>query len=324
MANVLIVVEQRDGKLRSPSLNAFTFGKKMLEAAGGGDLIFLCIGAGIDAAAAEAAKYGAKKVIAVDDAALGKYMAETYAPVVVQVAKAQGAAVVGATATAFGKDLLPRVAALLEAGMASDVVSVVGPKSFVRPMVAGNVMARVEVTTPVAVVSARQTEFPAAQPAGGASPVEKAAAGTIDARGAQVLRVDEVKSSRPDLSEAKVVVSGGRGMKAAENFKVLEQLTDLLGGALGATRAACDAGMVPNDLQVGQTGKNVAPDLYIAVGLSGALQHLAGMKSSKVIVAINKDPEAAIFQVADYGLVAKWEDTLPALLDKVKAIKAAG
>ncbi len=207
--------------------------------------------------------------------------------------------------------------------MASDVVAVAGANSFKRPMVAGNALATVQITTPMVVVTARQTEFPAAKPEGAASPVESAAAPALNPLGATVLKIEEVKSTRPDLAEAKAVVSGGRGMKSAENFKQLETLTDLLGGAIGATRAACDAGMVANDLQVGQTGKVVAPDLYIAVGISGALQHLAGMKSSKVIVAINKDPEAPIFQVADYGLVAKWEDTLPALIDKVKAIKAA-
>ncbi len=321
MSNVLIVAEQRDGKLRTPSLNAFTFGKKMAQAAGG-DLLVLVIGGSVGDAAGEAAKYGAKKVIVVEDASLAHYLAETYAPVVARIAKAQGVGVVAATATAFGKDLMPRVAALLGAGMASDVVDIVGPKTFKRPMVAGNVIARVEVTSPIAVVTARQTEFAAAKPEGAAAAIEKAPAEAPKDLGAKVVRIEEVKSTRPDLSEAKVVVSGGRGMKSGENFKVLEQLTDLLGGALGATRAACDAGMVPNDLQVGQTGKVVAPDLYIAVGVSGALQHLAGMKSSKVIVAINKDPEAPIFQVADYGLVTKWEDAIPALLDKVKAIKA--
>jgi len=319
MGSVLIVCEQKDGKLRSPTLNAITFGKKMAEVTGG-SLLALVIGSGIGDAANEAAKYGVTKVIAVDDGGLARYMAETYAPVVVSVAKAQGADVVGATATTFGKDLMPRVAALLEAGMASDIAEVAGPKTFKRPMVAGNVIGVVEITTPVAVVTVRQTEFDAAQP-GGSAPVENAAAGALDALGAEVLKLEEVANTRPDLSEAKVVVSGGRGMKSADNFKHLETLTDLLGGALGATRAACDAGMVPNDLQVGQTGKVVAPDLYIAIGISGAIQHLAGMKSSKVIVAINKDEEAPIFQVADYGLVGKWEDTLPTLIEKVKAIK---
>jgi electron transfer flavoprotein alpha subunit len=205
--------------------------------------------------------------------------------------------------------------------MATEVVEVVGPKTFKRPMAAGNAIATVEVTTPVVVATLRQTEFEAAK-GGGAAPVESVPAPAVNPLGAQVVRIEEVKSTRPDLAEAKVVVSGGRGMKTAENFKLLEELTDALGGAVGATRAACDAGMVANDLQVGQTGKVVAPDLYIAVGISGAIQHLAGMKSSKVIVAINKDEEAPIFQVSDYGLVAKWEDTLPGLLAKVKAHKA--
>jgi electron transfer flavoprotein alpha subunit len=332
MANVLIVAEQRDGKLRSPTYNAISFGKKMLAASAGtaeggalggrGNLLALIIGSNVKDAAAELARYGVSKVLCADNPAYGRYLAETYAPVVAAAAKAHQAAVVAATATAFGKDLMPRVAGELEAGMASDICDVAGPKTFKRPMVAGNLVATVEVQTPIAVVTARQTEFPAAQPEGQAA-VESFEAGAPNALGAEVVKFEEVKSTRPDLSEAKVVVAGGRGMKTADNFKVLEQLTDIMGGALGATRAACDAGMVTNDLQVGQTGKIVAPDLYIAVGLSGAIQHLAGMKSSKVIVAINKDEEAPIFSVADYGLVAKWEDTLPAFVDKVKAIRAS-
>jgi len=319
MGNVLIVAEQKGGELRSATLNAITFGKEMVGAMGGGDLYGLVIGAGVGGAASEMAKYGLAKVFVVDDGGLDKYMAETYAPAVAETAKANGCTVVGATSTAFGKDLMARVAALMEAGMASDISDVAGANKFKRPVSAGNALALVEVTTDTIVVTPRQTEFEAAAP-GGEAPVE-AGAGAGDALGAEVVRIDEVESARPDLAEAKVVVAGGRGMKTLENFKLLEDLTDTLGGALGATRAACDAGMVPNDLQVGQTGKVVAPDLYIAVGISGALQHLAGMKSSKVIVAINKDEEAPIFQVADYGLVGKWEDNLPGLLDKVKAIK---
>ena len=319
MGNVLIVAEQKDGKLRAATLNAITFGKQAQEKLGG-ELHALVIGSGIGDVAKEVAGYGVTKVFAADDAGLGTYMAETYSAVVAQVARANGAAVVGATATAYGKDLMARAAAVLDGGMASDICEVVGPKAFKRPMAAGNAVALVEVEAEVAVVTARQTEFDAAQ-AGGEAPVEAVAVGALNTLGAEVVRIDEVESARPDLAEAKVVVSGGRGMKSKENFGQLERLTDILGGAIGATRAACDAGMVANDLQVGQTGKVVAPDLYIAVGISGAIQHLAGMKSSQVIVAINKDEEAPIFQVADYGLVAKWEDTLPELIERVQATK---
>lgn len=322
MGNVLIVAEVKEGKLRSATQSAITFGKTMLAALGSGELHGLVLGSGVAGAAADMARYGVTTVHVLDTPALAAYQAETYAPVVVQAVKAAGIQVVAGTATAFGKDLLPRVAALLGAGMATEVVAVAGPRTFKRPMAAGNALAVVEISGDPMVVSIRQTEFEAAQPASSGTVVPLAAT-PGDALGAQVVRIDEVKSARPDLAEAKVVVSGGRGMKSAENFKLLEQLTDLLGGALGATRAACDAGMVPNDLQVGQTGKVVAPDLYIAVGISGAIQHLAGMKSSKVIVAINKDEEAPIFQVADYGLVGKWEDNLPALLDRVKAVRGA-
>jgi electron transfer flavoprotein alpha subunit len=207
--------------------------------------------------------------------------------------------------------------------MASDVVAVLGTKSFRRPTYAGNALTEVEINTAVVVCTARQTEFAPAAPAASPGTIDNKAVGTVDTLGSEFVALHATKSARPELAEAKVVVSGGRGMKEAANFKVLEELTDLLGGALGASRAACDAGMVPNDLQVGQTGKVVAPELYFAVGLSGAIQHLAGMKSSKVIVAINKDAEAPIFQVADYGLVATWESALPSLIAEIKKIKAA-
>jgi electron transfer flavoprotein alpha subunit len=322
MANILLVAEQQGGKLRSATLNAISLAHKLSEAAGGGEIHGLVLGSGVSDAAKELAGFGLNKVLTVDDGALEKYAAETYASAVATVAKAVSADYVCATATASGKDLLPRVAALLDTGMASDISEVVGAKQFKRPMVAGNTIGTIEVTTPTVVITGRQTEWDQVQPTGSESPIEAVDGGSFDMLGAEVQQLNQAQSSRPDLAEASVVVSGGRGMKASENFKHLEELADMLGGAMGATRAACDSGLVANDLQVGQTGKIVAPDLYIAVGVSGAIQHLAGMKGSKVIVAINKDPEAPIFQVADYGLVAKWEDTLPELKSKVQAIKA--
>jgi electron transfer flavoprotein alpha subunit len=207
--------------------------------------------------------------------------------------------------------------------MASDITAVLAANRFKRPAYAGNAIEEVAITGPVVVASVRQTAFPAAAPAG-AGAVETVAVASVDALGAELIGLHATQSARPDLGEAKVVVSGGRGMREGANFKVLEELTDILGGALGASRAACDAGMVPNDLQVGQTGKVVAPQLYIAVAISGAIQHLAGMKGSKVIVAINKDPEAPIFQVADYGLVDSWEKAIPPLVAAVKKLKAGG
>ena len=321
MGNVLALCEFQGNALRTSALANLAFARSAAQAHGG-DVVIALIGTGAQAASAAAAKY-APKVVVVDDPKLDHYLAETYAPVVAQLAKDQGATVVSSTATAQGKDLLPRVAALLDAGMASDIAKLASKNQFVRPILAGNAYSTVEIDTPIICVTVRQSEFEPAAELGSAGSVTTAAAGNVDALGAKFERLDAQKSDRPELTDAKVVVSGGRGMKTSENFEKLGQLTDLLGGALGATRAACDANMVPNDLQVGQTGKIVAPDLYIAVALSGAIQHLAGMKGSKVIVAINKDEEAPIFQVADYGLVATWEQTLPALIDKAQQLKAS-
>ena len=319
--NVLLLVEHAGGHLRTASLPAVTFARQAAQHHGG-KLVLLVAGKGIAAAAAEAAKLGAD-VIAVDDPGLEHYLAETYAPLVARLAREQGAGLVAGTATAVGKDLLPRVAALLEAGVASEVTAVYGPRTFQRPMAAGNVLAKVEVLTDVVVATVRQTAFPPAEAGATSGSVHAAAAGPLDSRGASFVSLQTTKSERPDLTDAKIVVSGGRGMQKAENFKVLEQLADLVGGAIGASRAACDSGMAPNDWQVGQTGKVVAPNLYIAVAISGAIQHLAGMKGSKVIVAINKDPEAPIFQVADYGLVSLWEKALPELIGEVQKLKSA-
>jgi electron transfer flavoprotein alpha subunit len=321
MSATIVLLETTSTNLRSSSLPAVTAGRA-LAGHHGGPVIGVVIGAGVAAAATDAARF-VDKVLCFDNPALCATLAETWAPLLATAVRETGATALVASATSTGKDVLPRAAALLGAGMASDVVAVLGAKSFRRPTYAGNALTEVEVTTAVVVCTARQTEFAPAAPAARAGAVENKSVGTVDSLGSEFLAIHATKSARPDLTEAKVVVSGGRGMKEAANFKVLEELTDLLGGALGASRAACDAGMVPNDLQVGQTGKVVAPELYFAVALSGAIQHLAGMKSSKVIVAINKDAEAPIFQVADYGLVATWESTLPSLIAEIKKVKAA-
>jgi electron transfer flavoprotein alpha subunit len=322
MSNVLIVVETHAGQLRTASLPAVTFGKQMAEKSGG-KVSLLVVGNGVGNAAAEAAKYGVAEVLVAEHPGLEHYLAETWAPIVAKVAKEKGATVVGMTSTSTGKDLMPRVGAMLDAGLVSDVIAVVGPKSFKRPMMAGNVIATVEVATPIVVATVRQTEFKPAEAGGAAAAVSKVDATAAGDTRAAFVSVAESKSERPELTEAKIVVSGGRGMKEGKNFEQVAALADLLGGAMGASRAACDAGMVPNDLQVGQTGKVVAPQLYIAIAISGAIQHLAGMKGSKTIVAVNKDPEAPIFQVADYGLVQNWETAIPQLLEEIKKLKAA-
>ena len=311
----LVLLETTSTSLRSASLPAVTAARELAKHHGG-PVVGVVIGASVGAAAADAARY-VDKLLCFDHAALAASLAETWAPLLAAVVKDTGATALVASATSTGKDVLPRAAALLGAGMASDVVAVLGAKSFRRPTYAGNAITDVEVTTAVVVCTARQTEFAPAAPATSAGTVEPKPVAAVDALGSEFVALHATKSARPDLTEAKVVVSGGRGLKEAANFKVLEELTDLLGGALGASRAACDAGMVPNDLQVGQTGKVVAPELYVAVALSGAIQHLAGMKSSKVIVAINKDPEAPIFQVADYGLVADLFQAVPEFTAKL-------
>jgi electron transfer flavoprotein alpha subunit len=321
MGNVLAFCEFNGAALKSSALSNIAFARKEAQAHGG-EVVALLVGKGAQDASAAAAKY-APKVVVVEDGKLEHYLAETYAPVIARLAKEQGATVVSATATAIGKDVMPRVAALLDAGMASDVAKAEGKNAFVRPILAGNAYSTVEISTPIICVTVRQSEFEAAAELPSAGTVTTAAAGDVNALGATFVKLDAQKSDRPDLSDAKVVVSGGRGMKSGENFKVLEQLADLLGAAMGASRAATDAGMVPADWQVGQTGKIVAPNLYFAVAISGAIQHLAGMKGSKTIVAINKNKDEPIFQVADYGVVAEWEKAIPELIAEIKKLKAS-
>jgi electron transfer flavoprotein alpha subunit len=318
MANVLIVAEHSGGHLRKATLHAVSAGRELARRTGG-KLHLALLGKGVGALADQLKAYGADVHVA-DAPVLEHYLAEAYAPVVAELARSIGAAYLGGAATAFGKDLLPRAAARLGAAAATEVIGFGGEGAavtFRRPMWAGNVLAEVELGTPVKVFTVRATEFPAAVPEGAGSVVPVAVKVEAGALKTRFVEFKEVKSARPELTEARVVVAGGRGTKG--DFKELEGLADDLGAAVGASRAAVDAGWVPNDWQVGQTGKVVAPELYVAAGISGAIQHLAGMKGSKVIVAINKDPEAPIFQLADYGLVADLFKAIPELRAKIKA-----
>jgi electron transfer flavoprotein alpha subunit len=323
MTDVLVVLEVADGKLRAQSLPGITAGAQIAQARGGA-LHLLVLGADPSAAAAAIAAdgYGASTVHTAANAALEPFTAEAWADAIVAAQKATGAGVVGGTASSALRDCLPRAAAVLDAPLVSEVVTVKSGDTFTRPISAGRALLDEKASGAIVFFTARGSEFEPAAAGGAAASVNALGDVPANTRGAEVVSVQKTESSRPALTEADVVVSGGRGMREGDNFKVLEELTDLLGGALGASRAATDAGMVPADLQVGQTGKIVAPNLYIAVAISGAIQHLAGMKGSKTIVAINKDEEAPIFQVADYGLVAKWEDALPALIEQVKARKS--
>ncbi|NOZ00762.1 MAG: electron transfer flavoprotein subunit alpha/FixB family protein [Deltaproteobacteria bacterium] len=321
MGDILVIAETYEGKLRKVTLSSIAFAKELAAKAGVGYGIAV-LGKDVGDVAAEVAGFGAKAVYTVDDPALENYVAGTWAGAVAGLAEQVGADFVAATTSTFGRDLLPRVAARLNAGMVSDVMSVegdAGDLKFKRPMWAGNVIGTVKVTTPKAVFSVRGTEFDPATPGDGASPIQAAQVTVADDGKVRYAGFAATVSERPDLTEASVVVAGGRGLKDKAGFDgIMNPLADLFGAAIGATRAVVDAGIAPNDLQVGQTGKVVAPDLYIAVALSGAIQHLAGMKNSKVIVAINKDEEAPVFSVADYGLVADAFKAVPEFIELVK------
>ena len=305
----LVIAEHDGDHLRGGTANAVTAAAKM-----GGDVHVLVAGSKAKGAAQAAARLaGVSKVLHVEAAHYDDGSPENYAALVAPLAK--GHTHVAASASAFGKNLMPRVAALLDVAQISEISGVESPDTFVRPIYAGSAFATVQSQDAVKVLTVRATGFDAA-PATGSAPVEATPAGPDKAQSKVVAR-ELTKSERPELNGARRVVSGGRGLGSAENFRMLEGLADKLGAAIGASRAAVDSGFVPNDFQVGQTGKIVAPELYIAVGISGAIQHLAGMKDSKVIVAINKDPEAPIFQVADYGLVGDLFQVVPELTQKI-------
>ena len=309
--SILIVAEHADGALSPALLNTVT-----AAAAIGGDIHVLVAGKHCDAVAKQAAAVdGVAKVLVADDELYASALAEPLAALVAKLADGYGHVL--AAASKSGKNLLPRVAALLDVSPITEISAVVSPDTFERPIYAGNAIATVQTADKVKVVSVRPTSFDPASAEGGSAAVETV--GAAEDPGLSTFVGQELtKSERPELTGARVVISGGRGMQSGDNFKLLEGIADELNAAIGASRAAVDAGFVPNDYQVGQTGKVVAPDLYIAVGISGAIQHLAGMKDSKVIVAINKDEEAPIFQVADYGLVEDLFKALPAFEEALK------
>ena len=303
--SILVIGEHDNENLRPSTLNVVTAAKVL-----GDSVDVLIAGSNCQAAAEEAATVsGVARVLMADDPALADGLAENVAPLIQSIA--QNYSHVLAPATTYGKNLLPRAAALLDVQQISDISAIESEDTFVRPIYAGNAMATVRSSDSLKLITVRTTSFEAAEQAGSSS--IEAVSGGVDAQLSTFAGEELTRSERPELTTADIIVSGGRGMQSSENFAMLEALADKLGAAVGASRAAVDAGYVPNDYQVGQTGKVVAPSVYIAVGISGAIQHLAGMKDSKIIVAINKDEEAPIFQVADYGWVADLFEAVPQL-----------
>jgi electron transfer flavoprotein alpha subunit len=323
MSSILVFLQHANGKVTKGSLAAVTAARGLQSAWAAGNIYALVLGVGAKEAAQDALAYGFSEVVFSEQPELENLLPVVSADLIVQVVRDLDATTVVASSSSVGKDVMPRVAALLEAGQASEVLSINPDGSLTRPMYAGDVIATVVIDSPIKVVTVRQTAFAPAE----ASP----ASGSIREFTATFAALDSTEfvsrqisgGERPELADAAVVVSGGRALQSAENFeKVIFPLADVLGAAVGASRAAVDSGYAPNDWQVGQTGKVVAPQLYISVGISGAIQHLAGMKDSKVIVAINKDADAPIFEVADYGLVADLYQAVPELIAAIKATKA--
>ncbi|BFM16169.1 FAD-binding protein [Maricurvus nonylphenolicus] len=308
--SILVIAEHDNASLNAATLNTIAAAKAI-----GGDIDVLVAGSDCGGAAEAAAKAdGVAKVLSADNAAYANQLAENVAQLVADLGK--NYTHILAPATSNGKNIAPRAAALLDVQAISDIIAVESADTFKRPVYAGNVIATVQSSDAIKVITVRGTAFDAVAAEGGSAAVESVDAAT-DAGISSFVGEEIAKSDRPDLTAAGIVISGGRGMQNGDNFEMLYKVADKLGAAVGASRAAVDAGFVPNDMQVGQTGKIVAPDLYVAVGISGAIQHLAGMKDSKVIVAINKDEEAPIFQVADYGLVADLFDAVPELEGKL-------
>ncbi len=311
--SVLLIAEHNNKEIKSFTLNAITAASQIDE-----DLHVLLIGHNADEVAKSLSLVpNVKKVIQVDNEIYENYLAENFTPVVLK--QAENYSHIVCSANTFGKNLMPRIAALLDTSQVSDIIKVISADTFLRPIYAGNAFATVKSSDAKKCVTIRPTSFEAAQTSGGTAEIIKA--DTHEAsKNTKFIKKEEVKSDRPELGTARIVISGGRGMQSGENFKLITDIADKLNAAIGASRAAVDAGYITNDHQVGQTGKVVVPDLYIAVGISGAIQHLAGMKESKIIVAINKDGEAPIFSVADYGLEADLFEALPKFLEELNKL----
>ena len=311
--SVLLIAEHNNQDLKPFTLNAVTAASQM-----GEDLHALIIGQNCGDATKKLSELPlVKKVIQVEAPHYENFVAENFAPVIVKLAENYSHIV--CSANTFGKNLMPRIAASLDTSQVSDIIKVISQDTFLRPIYAGNAFATVKSKDSKKCITIRPTSFDPCEVSGGSAPIEKAEAGE-EFNQTKFIKREEIKSDRPELGTARVVVSGGRGMQSGDNFKLITSLADKLNAAIGASRAAVDAGYISNDHQVGQTGKVVVPDLYIAVGISGAIQHLAGMKESKVIVAINKDGEAPIFSVADYGLEADLFDAVPQFLDELNKL----
>ena len=319
---ILAVAEQRDNKLKKASFEVVRAARSLADQTGG-DVVALVLGSNVQSIAGDLGGYGAQKVVAVQQPKLEKYSSTAYAKVIAEIAKKEQAAVVLLSATSLGKDCAPRVAVKLEAGLAADCIAlkVEGGKIIAtRPVYAGKALIDISITSSAQVLTLRPNVFPAGTSSGTPANVEVAEVPLTDSDFASLTIEVSQSAGKIDVAEADIIVSGGRGMKGPENFKLLEDLAGLMGGAVGASRAVVDAGWRPHGDQVGQTGKTVSPSLYVAVAISGAIQHLAGMSSSKYIVAINKDKDAPIFQTADYGIVADAFEIVPALTQEVKKL----
>ena len=311
--SVLLIAEHNNKDLKAFTLNAATAASQIDE-----DVHAIIIGHNSGEASKKLSELPViKKVISVDAPHYENFTAENFAPVIIKVAENYSHVI--CSANTFGKNLMPRIAAHLDSSQVSDIIKVISQDTFLRPIYAGNAFATVKTNDTKKCVTIRPTSFDPCESSGGSAPIENAEAGE-EFTSTKFIKREEVKSDRPELGTARIVVSGGRGMQSGDNFKLITEVADKLGAAIGASRAAVDAGYISNDHQVGQTGKVVVPDLYIAIGISGAIQHLAGMKESKVIVAINKDGEAPIFSVADYGLEADLFDALPKFLEELNKL----